>query len=91
LAALCASKAAALRLRTFDKYQPFPEEINRRIASVIADLHFAPTMRAKEHLLREGIPETLISVTGNPVIDALQMTAEKFYDFSRGSLTSTMV
>ncbi len=58
-------------LRTGDKRQPFPEEINRRVASVVADLHFAPTQWAKENLLREGIPENLIRVTGNTIIDAL--------------------
>ena len=58
-------------LRTGDKRQPFPEEINRRVASVVADLHFAPTQWAKENLLREGIPEKQIRVTGNTIIDAL--------------------
>lgn len=60
-------------LRTNDKLQPFPEEINRRIASVTADLHFAPTQLSRENLLREGIPDQHIVVTGNPAIDALQM------------------
>mgnify|MGYP001767199712 CR=1 FL=1 len=59
-------------LRTGDKQQPFPEEINRRLTSVIADLHFAPTERSRENLLREGIPASRIRVTGNTVIDALQ-------------------
>ena len=59
-------------LRTADKWQPFPEEINRRMASVIADLHFAPTEWARQNLLRENIPSQHIVVTGNPVIDALQ-------------------
>jgi UDP-N-acetylglucosamine 2-epimerase (non-hydrolysing) len=59
-------------LRTGDKWQPFPEEINRRIASVTADLHFAPTDLNRQNLLREGVPDTQIVVTGNPVIDALQ-------------------
>jgi len=58
-------------LRTNDIYNPFPEEINRRLISVIASLHFAPTQRAKENLLREGIDETTIKVTGNTVVDAL--------------------
>lgn len=58
-------------LRTNDKYAPFPEEINRRITSVIADYHFAPTKRAKQNLLKEGIPIKNIFVTGNTVIDAL--------------------
>lgn len=59
-------------LRTGDKYQPFPEEINRRIAGVTADLHFAPTETSRRNLLREGIPAERILVTGNPAIDALQ-------------------
>ena len=59
-------------LRTHDKWQPFPEEINRRVASVVADLHFAPTQQARQNLLREGIHDETIAVTGNPVIDALQ-------------------
>jgi UDP-N-acetylglucosamine 2-epimerase (non-hydrolysing) len=62
-------------LRTHDKWRPFPEEINRRIAGVIADLHFAPTERARENLLREGVPEKRIILTGNPVIDALHWAA----------------
>jgi UDP-N-acetylglucosamine 2-epimerase (non-hydrolysing) len=62
-------------LRTGDKWQPFPEEINRRVAGSIADLHFAPTERARQNLLREGVPSDHIRVTGNPVIDALQWVA----------------
>jgi UDP-N-acetylglucosamine 2-epimerase (non-hydrolysing) len=64
-------------LRTHDKWQPYPEEINRRVAGVVADLHFAPTQRARQNLLREGIPDEAISVTGNPVIDALQFVAKQ--------------
>ncbi|MFQ5746586.1 MAG: non-hydrolyzing UDP-N-acetylglucosamine 2-epimerase [Gemmatimonadota bacterium] len=59
-------------LRTFDRRRPFPEEINRRVAGVLADLHFAPTAAARDNLLREGIPTDRVLVTGNPVIDALQ-------------------
>jgi len=73
-------------LRTFDKYQPFPEEINRRVASAIADVHFAPTQRAKENLLREGIAEATIRVTGNSVIDALYRVADLPYDPATGPL-----
>jgi UDP-N-acetylglucosamine 2-epimerase (non-hydrolysing) len=58
-------------LRTGDKHQPFPEEINRRLTSVLADLHFAPTELSRENLLNEGIPGEQILVTGNTVIDAL--------------------
>jgi len=62
-------------LRTDDKYNPFPEEINRRLTSVVADLHFAPTEWSRGNLLREGIPADHVVVTGNPVIDALQSVA----------------
>lgn len=58
-------------LRSGDMHRPFPEEANRRIASVATDLHFAPTERARANLLREGIPATEIYVTGNTVVDAL--------------------
>jgi UDP-N-acetylglucosamine 2-epimerase len=58
-------------LRTRDKYQPFPEEIDRRILDLIADLCFAPTELARRDLLSEGIPDSAIRVTGNTVIDAL--------------------
>ena len=64
-------------LRTGNRYSPFPEEVNRRIISVLADYHFAPTERAKMNLLNEGIKEESIFVTGNTVIDALLMTVEK--------------
>ncbi len=59
-------------LRTYDKWQPFPEEINRKIAGVVADLHFAPTEQNRQNLLREGVPDEQIVITGNPVIDALK-------------------
>jgi UDP-N-acetylglucosamine 2-epimerase (non-hydrolysing) len=62
-------------LRTHDKWQPFPEEINRRIAGVTADLHFAPTDWSRQNLLREGIADGIITVTGNTVIDALQFVS----------------
>ena len=67
-------------LRTFDKYNPFPEEINRRLISHLADFHFAPTLRAKENLLAEGINPSSIFVTGNTVIDALFMILEQTKD-----------
>lgn len=62
-------------LRTGDMNNPFPEEMNRIIADAISDLHFVPTPRARENLLREGIPDQKITVTGNTVIDALLATA----------------
>ena len=58
-------------LRTYDKRQPFPEEINRRLTSQIADVHFAPTTLARERLLREGVHEDAIWITGNTGIDSL--------------------
>jgi UDP-N-acetylglucosamine 2-epimerase (non-hydrolysing) len=64
-------------LRTGDKWQPFPEEINRKVAGVVADLHFAPTGWSRQNLLNEGVPVERIVVTGNPVIDALQSVASR--------------
>lgn len=63
-------------LRTGDKSAPFPEEINRKIAGAVADLHFAPTTTARDNLLKEGIAEEEIFVTGNTVIDALLWVLE---------------
>ena len=68
-------------LRTHNRYSPFPEEINRVLTGHIADLHFAPTERNRENLLREGIPADQIFVTGNTVIDALLQVAGKPYEF----------
>jgi UDP-N-acetylglucosamine 2-epimerase (non-hydrolysing) len=59
-------------LRTGDKYSPYPEEMNRRLVSSLADLHFAPTRAAKENLLSEGVSRSRIHVTGNTVVDALK-------------------
>jgi len=73
-------------LRTGDKWRPFPEEINRRVAGTVADLHFAPTTWARDNLLREGIPAERVIVTGNPVIDALQDILRRPYDFHAGPL-----
>lgn len=64
-------------LRTHNKWAPFPEEVNRRIAGVVADLHFAPTDWSRNNLLREGVDENIIKVTGNTVIDALQFVAKQ--------------
>lgn len=58
-------------LRSFDRRNPFPEEINRRVTGCLADLHFAPTERARQNLLREGIPADRLFVTGNTIVDAL--------------------
>jgi UDP-N-acetylglucosamine 2-epimerase (non-hydrolysing) len=73
-------------LRTADKANPFPEEINRRLTSCIADLHFAPTATAKQALLREHIPSRQIVVTGNTVIDALAYSIKKTFRFSEPRL-----
>lgn len=64
-------------LRTGDKYRPFPEEMNRRLTGAMADLHFAPTEQARRNLLREGVRDAAIVVTGNTVIDALFQVREK--------------
>lgn len=64
-------------LRTGNKRAPFPEEINRRLTAVIADLHFAPTEAARANLLREGVDPASIFVTGNTVIDALLATTQR--------------
>ncbi len=73
-------------LRSGQKYQPYPEEINRRLAGVIADVHFAPTEEARQNLLREGVPGEAIRVTGNTVIDALQYAAGRPFDISHSPL-----
>jgi UDP-N-acetylglucosamine 2-epimerase (non-hydrolysing) len=64
-------------LRTRDKYHPFPEEINRRAVSVVADMHFAPTEASADNLRREGIEDRKIIVTGNTVVDALLKIVRK--------------
>jgi UDP-N-acetylglucosamine 2-epimerase (non-hydrolysing) len=62
-------------LRTYRKYSPFPEEINRRLTTAIADFHFAPTETAAAALAREAVPKRQIFIVGNPVIDALLQVA----------------
>lgn len=69
-------------LRTYDKYQPFPEEMNRKLTGAIADLHFSPTKLAKEHLIKENIKEDSIFITGNTAVDCLKTTVEPNYTFS---------
>lgn len=64
-------------LRTYQKYAPFPEEVNRVLTTRLADLHFAPTARSREALLQEGIESKNVFVTGNTVIDALHQALEK--------------
>ena len=72
-------------LLTYDKYSPYPEEMNRRMVSAIADLHFCPTPSNRDNLAREGI-EQGVFLTGNTVIDALQTTVVKDFHFSEGVL-----
>lgn len=74
-------------LRTYQKRDPFPEEVNRRIAGVVADRHFVPTETARANLLSERVPPEAIILTGNPVIDALHIVSEQPYCFARGPLT----
>nr|WP_272904554.1 UDP-N-acetylglucosamine 2-epimerase (non-hydrolyzing) [Clostridium beijerinckii] len=75
-------------LRTFNKYFPFPEEMNRKLTGSLADLHFAPTKGSKENLLREGINASDIYVTGNTVIDAMKHTVEDDYIFENEKLNN---
>jgi UDP-N-acetylglucosamine 2-epimerase (non-hydrolysing) len=64
-------------LRTFDKWRPFPEEMNRSLTGVLTDVHFAPTQGAKDNLLREGKDPSSILITGNTVIDAVKWAAKR--------------
>jgi len=68
-------------LRSFNKWFPYPEEINRKLTGVLTDLHFAPTTTAKSNLLKEGVSEESIFVTGNTVIDAMAYTVKRDYIF----------
>ncbi|MCI8376565.1 MAG: UDP-N-acetylglucosamine 2-epimerase (non-hydrolyzing) [Lachnospiraceae bacterium] len=67
-------------LRTYDLYSPYPEEFNRQAVSVISQYHFAPTVQAKNNLLKEGKSADKIWVTGNTVIDALKTTVHEDYN-----------
>ncbi len=75
-------------LRTYDKYSPFPEEMNRCLTGRIADLHFSPTQQNRENLLRENISDDDIFITGNTVIDALKTTVKDDYKFSNDTLNN---
>ena len=72
-------------LRTWDKYSPFPEEMNRKLVSAIADLYFCPTENNRNNLLKEGVTEGLF-ITGNTVIDALKTTVREDYRFETEEL-----
>lgn len=74
-------------LRTYDKYSPYPEEMNRQLVTKIADLYFAPTINNKNNLLRELVDESLIYTTGNTVIDALKTTVKDDYKFTHPVLS----
>ena len=78
-------------LRTGDKFHPFPEEMNRRVTGVLADLHFTPTEQGRQNLLREGLQDDRVFVTGNTVIDALFQVQERIErdDKLRGRLADT--
>jgi UDP-N-acetylglucosamine 2-epimerase (non-hydrolysing) len=76
-------------LRTDDKYSPFPEEINRRLISQIADHNFAPTHLAASNLMRDGIPHERVHITGNTVVDALLWVTARDLDFEDETLRTT--
>ena len=75
-------------LRTGDKYSPYPEEMNRKLAGVLTDLHFAPTATARQNLLQENVETGSVFVTGNTVIDALLATVKPEFRFADELLTS---
>lgn len=75
-------------LRTYDKTQPFPEEMNRVLTGHMADLHFAPTPLAKEHLLKENIGEEGIFITGNTAVDCLKHTIKDNFKFDLDELNN---
>lgn len=78
-------------LRTYSKFSPFPEEMNRKLTGVLADLHFAPTQTAVKNLIKEGVDEKNVFVTGNTVIDALRTTVKPGYIFENKSLKNLKV
>ena len=73
-------------LRTFDKFRPYPEEINRKLTTALADLHFAPTETSLANLRGEGVPRNSIYLTGNSVIDALLKTASREFDLRKAGV-----
>ena len=73
-------------LRTFDKYSPFPEEMNRQLTGRMTDMHFSPTVNNKNFLLKESVDEEKIYITGNTVIDALKTTVKETYEFGDETL-----
>ena len=75
-------------LRTYDKYSPYPEEMNRKLTGQMTDMHFSPTIKNKNNLLREAMDESEIYITGNTVIDALKTTVRDDYKFEDETLKS---
>ena len=75
-------------LRTYDKYSPYPEEMNRKLTGAMTDFHFSPTVSNKKNLLKENVDETTIYITGNTVIDALKTTVKDDYVFADETLNS---
>ncbi|MCL2215810.1 MAG: UDP-N-acetylglucosamine 2-epimerase (non-hydrolyzing) [Defluviitaleaceae bacterium] len=75
-------------LRTYDKYAPYPEEMNRRLTTALADLFFAPTQVSRENLLKENISDKAIFVTGNTSIDLIKHTTRKDYRFNTEALNN---
>lgn len=79
-------------LRTWNKYAPFPEEVNRRAIALVAEVYFAPTAQAQAHLLAEQVPAERIYITGNTGIDALRLTRTRLMDdsFLRAEVVARM-
>ena len=75
-------------LRTGNRYHPFPEEMNRVLTTRLSDLHFAPTAKARDRLLAEGVPAETVHLTGNTVIDALLATVKPEYQFKTAALAA---
>jgi UDP-N-acetylglucosamine 2-epimerase len=85
---MCAVGHVEAGLRTYDKYSPYPEEMNRALTGRLADFHFAPTLRNRDNLLREGVNENRVFVTGNTVIDALLDVSRRPYAFAEEPLST---
>jgi UDP-N-acetylglucosamine 2-epimerase (non-hydrolysing) len=73
-------------LRSYDKYRPYPEEMNRKLTTALTDLHFAPTETAREYLLKENVPGASVFVTGNTAVDMLAHTVSEGYCFQNDAL-----
>jgi len=75
-------------LRTYDKYQPYPEEMNRKLTTAIADLHFSPTQDAREKLLKENVSASTIYITGNTAVDMMKYTVNPHHKFCNVALNN---